>query len=97
MPFGREVGLGSGHIVLDGDAAPHSPIGHSPPFFGPCLLWPKGRPSQLLLSTCLRIWNPTDFQRHYVGFRFMTFLLESLFHYSSHSASKKISHAEVNK
>ena len=27
--------------------------GHSPPIFGPCLWWPNGRPSQLLLSTCL--------------------------------------------
>ena len=27
--------------------------GHSSPLlFGPCLLWPNGRPSQLLLSTC---------------------------------------------
>jgi len=26
--------------------------GHSPPIFGPCLLWPDGRPSQLLLSSC---------------------------------------------
>jgi len=26
--------------------------GHSPPIFGPCLLWPSGRPSQLLLTTC---------------------------------------------
>jgi len=27
--------------------------GHSsPPFFGPCLLWPIGRPSQQLLSSC---------------------------------------------
>jgi len=24
----------------------------SPQIFGPCLLWPNGRPSQLLLSTC---------------------------------------------
>ena len=23
-----------------------------PPIFGPCLLWPNGRPSQLLLSSC---------------------------------------------
>jgi len=28
-----------------------------PPFFGPCLLWPNGRPSQLLLSTCLLYLN----------------------------------------
>ena len=52
MPFGREVGFGPGHIVLDGDPAPTPPKGHSPPIFGPCLLWtqplpPKGRsPSQ---------------------------------------------------
>jgi len=24
MPLGKEVGLGPGHIVLDGDPAPHS-------------------------------------------------------------------------
>jgi len=30
MPLGMEVGLGPGHIVLDGDPAP--PMGHSPPF-----------------------------------------------------------------
>jgi len=34
MPRGKEVGLGPGHIVLDGDpAAPHpNPKGHSPQF-----------------------------------------------------------------
>jgi len=52
MPLGREVGLGHGHIVLDGDPSTPPPKGHSPPTFGPCLLWPNGRPSQLLLSTC---------------------------------------------
>ena len=79
MPLGTQVGLGSGDIVLDGDPAPsnkehstpHSsahvysgqtdvldgtqlpPLGkrHSSPcLFGPYLLWPNGRPSQLLLS-----------------------------------------------
>jgi len=40
MPFGREVGLGPGNIVLDGDPAPPPQKGHSPPIFGPCLLWP---------------------------------------------------------
>jgi len=98
MPLGKEVGLGPGHIVLDGDPAPTTPKGHSPqlsahtccgettgwikmslgrevglvpgqtvldgdppplpkgaqppPVFGVCLLWPNGRPSQLLLSNC---------------------------------------------
>ena len=49
MPLGMEVGLGPGHIVLDGDPAP--PQQHLPTF-GPCLLWPNGRPSQQLLSSC---------------------------------------------
>ena len=52
MKFGMQVGLGPGHIVLDGDPAPPPPKGHSRPIFGPCLLWSNGRPSQLLLSTC---------------------------------------------
>jgi len=53
MSLGKEVGLGPGHIVLDGD-----PVGTQPPqlqplpTFGPCLLWPNGRPSQQLLSSC---------------------------------------------
>ena len=44
MKVGVEVGLGPGHVVLDGDPAPASPKGHSPPspILGPCLLWPNG-------------------------------------------------------
>jgi len=40
MPLGMEVGLGPGHIVLDGDWGPSSPPPnrHSQPIFGPCLL-----------------------------------------------------------
>jgi len=44
MKLGMQVGLGPGHIVLDGDPAP-SKKGegrHSPPIFGICLLWPNG-------------------------------------------------------
>jgi len=48
----RVVDLGPGHIVLDGDLAPHSRKRHSrPPLFGPCL--PNGRPFQLLLRSFL--------------------------------------------
>jgi len=54
MPLGTEVGLSPGHIVLDGEPA-LPPKGHSPPVFDPYLLWPNGRPSQLLLSTCFKI------------------------------------------
>jgi len=42
MKLGMLVGLGPGHIVLDGDPAPPSPKGHSPPIFGPYLLRPNG-------------------------------------------------------
>jgi len=42
MKLGMQVGLGPGHIVLDGDQAP-PPKGHSPhPIFGPYLLRPNG-------------------------------------------------------
>jgi len=51
MPLGMNIG----HIVLHADpaspATPHK--GHSSPIFGPYLLWSSGRPSQLLLSTCI--------------------------------------------
>jgi len=43
MKLGMQLGLGPGHIVLDGYSAP--PLkGQSspPPNFGPCLLWPNG-------------------------------------------------------
>jgi len=50
MPFGTEVHLGPGHIVLDGDPVPPRKGHNSPPLFSACLLWP-GRPSQLLLSS----------------------------------------------
>jgi len=55
MPLGREVDLARGHIVLDGDPAPPKGAQHLD-LFGPCLLWPNGRPSQLLLSTCYDIY-----------------------------------------
>ena len=52
MPLGREVRLSPGHVVLDGDQAPPPRKGAQPPIFSICPLWPNGRPSQLLLSTC---------------------------------------------
>jgi len=47
-----EVGLGPGDIVLDGDQLPLERSTGASPLLGPCLVWPNGRPSQLLLSTC---------------------------------------------
>ena len=52
MPLGTEIGLGAGDIVLDGARSPPKNVAQ-PQIFGPCLLWPNGRPSQLLLSSCL--------------------------------------------
>jgi len=51
-PPGTEVGLGAGHIVLDGDPAPPRKWAQQPPPFGACLLRPNSRPSQQLLSSC---------------------------------------------
>jgi len=43
MKLRTEVGLGPGHIVLDGDPAPPFQRGTAPPpISGPCLLWPNG-------------------------------------------------------
>ena len=65
MKLGMVVGLGPGHIVLDGDrAAP-------PPIFGPCLLrpnggvdqdatWYRGRPHTKPL--CVR-WRPSPLRK----------------------------------
>ena len=52
MPLGTEVVLGPGYIVLDGDPAPPKEVGTAAPTFVPCQLWPNGRPSQLLMSSC---------------------------------------------
>ena len=41
MKLGMQVGLGPGHIVLDGDPAPLPQRG-TPPIFVPYLLWPNG-------------------------------------------------------
>jgi len=43
MPLGAEVGLGPGHIALDGDPAPPPEKGTAaPPLFCTCLLWANG-------------------------------------------------------
>ena len=52
MALGTEVGLGPGDIVLDADPAAPGTGEQQPQLFGPCLLWPNGRPSQQLLSSC---------------------------------------------
>jgi len=42
ITLGIEVGLGPGHIVLDGDPAPLPKKGTEPPIFSLFLLWPNG-------------------------------------------------------
>jgi len=42
MPLGMEIGLGSGHSVLDGNPAPPKKGTAPAPISSPCLLWPNG-------------------------------------------------------
>jgi len=54
MPLGKEVGLGSGHIVLDGDPAPTA----APPHFRPMPIVAKRSPISataelLYISACV--------------------------------------------
>ena len=64
IPLGTEVGLGPGEIVRRKPSSPHG-MGHRPPpLFGPCLLWPNGRPCQQLQSSCLKLAARI---RHYAG------------------------------
>ena len=52
MALGTEVNLGPGDVVLDGDRAP--PLrGTAAPLFSTHVYCGHGRPSQLLLSSCL--------------------------------------------
>ena len=53
MALGTELGLGPGHIVLDGDPAPFSKRGQSPQFW-PILLWPNGGCIKMPLGMELR-------------------------------------------
>jgi len=46
MKLDVQVGFSHGHIVLDGDSGPLPQKGHSPPVFGPYLLWPNGSMDQ---------------------------------------------------
>jgi len=67
MKLGTRVGLGPGHIVLDGDLAPLPKKGAQPQIFGSCLLWPNGWMDQdarwyggrpRLRRRCVR-WGPS--------------------------------------
>jgi len=55
-----EVGLGPGHIVLDGDPDPSPERGQSPRIFGPCLLWPTAGWIKMPLGTEVG-FGPGDF------------------------------------
>ena len=66
MKLGMQVGLGPGHIVLDGDPAPPPPQGHSPPQFSAhfycgqtagCIKMPLGTDIGLR-GLCVR-WRPS--------------------------------------
>jgi len=59
MPLGKEVGLGPGHIVLDGDPAPTA----APPHFRPMPIVAKRSPIsataevlQMFVTFCVRLY-----------------------------------------
>jgi len=56
MPLGMEVGLGPGHIVLDGNST--TPKGTAAPLFGPCLL-AKRSPISATTDLLLKLGNFT--------------------------------------
>jgi len=56
MKLGMQVGLGPGHILLDGDPASPPPKGHSPPIFGLYLLRPNGCMNQDVTCYGTRPW-----------------------------------------
>jgi len=75
--------------VLHGDPAPSEERGTAP-IFGPCLLWPNYRPSQLLLSNCritvrasmVRVWLTTSVSiRVRVGMPTFPYCIHSIYHY----------------
>jgi len=81
MPLGKEIGLGPGHVVLDGTTLSRKGAQQPPIFlFDPCLLWPNGRPSQQLLSSCGHLFArtcPTTYSTRQAGMRSVsTALLE---------------------
>jgi len=53
MALGMEVGLGPGHIVLDGDPAPPPKRGRAPPNFRPISIVAK----RLHASRCHLVWR----------------------------------------
>jgi len=67
MPLGKEVGLGPGHIVLDGDPVGTQPLTAAPPHFRLMSIVANGRPSQQLLSSCLLFCICGAYWRHPVN------------------------------
>jgi len=57
MPLGKEVGLGSGHIVLDGDPVGTQPPTAAPPHFRPMPIVAKRSPISATAELLLRLYN----------------------------------------
>ena len=62
IPLGAKVGLerpGPYCVRWGPSSPPQKKRGAQPTIFDPCPLWPNGRQSQLLLSTCMNdaLWN----------------------------------------
>ena len=77
--LGTEVGLGLGHIVLDGDpAAPAKGTQEPPPFLADVYCG-HSRPSQLVLSSCsLYCHNCADGIQLFFFFIYLTLMQASL-------------------
>jgi len=71
IPLGTEVG-GQGGIVLDGDSAPAKGAQQPPPLFSAHVYCDHGRPSQLLLSSCLYFEVRARCRRRKVNVRYLS-------------------------
>jgi len=61
MPLGKDVGLGPGHIVLDGDAVGTQPPTADPPHFRPMPIMAKRSP---ISATAELLWT---YRKLYLG------------------------------
>jgi len=69
MPLGTEVGLGSGHIVLDGEPSSPTGKGTAAPTFRPMSIMAKRLPIsatvELLLTVCRYVLSLADPDRRH--------------------------------
>ena len=57
MPLGKEVGLGPGHTVLDGDPVVTQPVTAAPPHFRPMPVVAKRSPISATAELLFSVWT----------------------------------------